>query len=174
MIARTTLVFCVIGSLVACGGTVDGNLLATEPLANDVAASRMTAPVSFRRPAFDHFHTGLVTPMRLLIKDPRYWAATWDAIVTVRPRPPVPHVDFPREMVVVMAMGQEPTGGYSIRISDVRRDSGGRLFVFVTETSAGACPVTHERTEPVDAVIVPRTEGGITFVEQKAPSGCGH
>jgi hypothetical protein len=120
------------------------------------------------------FYTNLVSPARLVVKDAAVWGSVWRSIVgKVSPTPPEPSVDFAHEMVVVAAMGQRPTGGYVIDVIDAVSDKDGKLKVAVTETSPGQhCAVTDALTEPVDVVIVRRTEGAVDFGERQQTRDC--
>ena len=75
-------------------------------------------------------------------------------------------------MVVLVAMGQRPTGGYSITVEGVY-DASGRMFARVREKSPGAtCIVSEAFTAPVDAVRVPRRDGAVIFVERAETVVC--
>src|SRR5947208_1611808 len=127
MNARRIFNSCVALSLLACGGSGNsGSAAASNELVDVPAAPRTAKPVGVRKPPFDPFYTGVLTPSRLLLKDQRSWAAAWDLVVgPLSPRPPLPAVDFAQEMVVLLAMGQQPTGGYGIQIRNVLRDDNG-------------------------------------------------
>ena len=65
-------------------------------------------------------------------------------------------VDFTRDMVVAVAAGQRPTGGYEIAVDRVRQAKG-ELTVEVVETAPGPnCVTTASLTQPVDVVVIPR------------------
>jgi hypothetical protein len=110
---------------------------------------------------------------RLVIRTPAEWSQAWARITgSAEPRRPAPAIDFDREMVILVAMGERPTGGYSITIEGVY-DASGRVFAVVREKSPGAdCFVTEAFTQPIDAVRVPRRDGAVTFVEQAETVVC--
>jgi hypothetical protein len=119
------------------------------------------------------FHSGFEGRERLVIRDPATWERTWRALVAaVQPAPPVPAVDFTRDMVVLAAMGTRRSGGFVIDVEGVY-DGGGRVYAAVLETSPGAgCAVTLAITTPVAAVRVPRRDGPVTFVERSRTVDC--
>jgi hypothetical protein len=84
-----------------------------------------------------------------------------------------PEVDFSRNVVVVAALGQRPTGGYEIAVSRVAQ-ADGQLSIEVVETTPGPnCITAGAETQPVDMVVVsaaaPR---GWSFLERKEIRAC--
>jgi hypothetical protein len=118
-------------------------------------------------------YSGYTERERLVIRTAAGWTAAWAQITrNVSPRPPAPTINFDQEMVILVAMGQRPTGGYSISIEGVY-DASGRLFAEVRERSPGdSCGTTQAVTAPVDAVRVPRRDGAVIFVERTETVVC--
>jgi hypothetical protein len=118
-------------------------------------------------------YSGYTERERLVIRTPEQWSAAWARITQgSSSAPSAPAVDFDHEMVVLVAMGRRPTGGYSITVDGVY-DSGGRIFAEVREKSPGAgCIVTQAFTAPIDAVRVPRRDGTVIFVERAETVVC--
>jgi hypothetical protein len=109
-------------------------------------------------------YSGIPEPRRVVIRDPAAWETLWDEARRVGSLPPAPSVDFTRDMVLVVAMGLRPTGGYRISVDAVYRAHGG-VFVVVREISPGAgAMVTQVLTAPLDLVRVPRTDEAVTFI----------
>ena len=119
------------------------------------------------------FSTGFTERARVVIRSDAQWAQAWDRVVDrVMPKPERPAVDFSREIVVLVAMGQRPSGGYAVAIDGVF-EADGRLYVRVNERSPGqSCFVTAALTQPVDAVRVPRRDLGVSFVERSETVEC--
>lgn len=137
------------------------------PKAAQVTTDRVLDLSPFR------FYSGLRERERLVIRRPGEWGAAWQRITAASfPARPLPPVDFSRELVVLAAMGERPTGGYSITIDGVF-EARGRLYVQVRETSPGRnCIVTEALTQPIDAVRVPRHDGTVAFVERAETRSC--
>jgi hypothetical protein len=162
IIAVITLAVAV--SMAGCDGSP------TAPLEGD--------PLSLTRVFEDRlfsikFNTGFREPERLVIRTAEQWSQVWARVTQVYlPRPAAPPVNFDHEMVVFVAMGQRPTGGYSITVEGVYA-ANGRIFAEVRERSPGAGCITSEAlTEPVDAVRVPRRDGAVIFVERAETYVC--
>jgi hypothetical protein len=81
--------------------------------------------------------------------------------------PPMPEIDFSREMVVATVMGNKPTSGYWLFI-DGACERDGRLEVFVTSVDPTGCPGPFEGTSAAaDVVVLPRTDLPVVFRENK-------
>jgi hypothetical protein len=113
--------------------------------------------------------TGIAEARRLVIRDANAWDQFWSEL-GVGSRP---DVDFTRDVVVAVAAGQRPTGGYEIAIDGVTH-ADGQLRVSVVERSPGPnCMTTASLTQPVDVVVVPAAEArSWSFVERKEIRGC--
>jgi hypothetical protein len=114
-------------------------------------------------------HTGVAEARRLVIRDANAWAEFWSELgVGERPE-----VDFTRDLVVVVAAGQRPTGGHEIAVDQVTQ-SGPALTISVVETKPGPnCMTTAALTQPVDVVVIPAVGAkSWSFVEQKEVRGC--
>jgi hypothetical protein len=113
--------------------------------------------------------TGIAESRRLVIRDANGWAQFWSELgVGERPS-----VDFNRDVVVAVAAGQRPTGGYEIAIDKVTQ-SEGQLTVEVVERTPGPnCMTTASLTQPVDVVVVPAADAkSLSFLERKEIQGC--
>jgi len=114
-------------------------------------------------------HSGLTEPRREVVRDEAGWARLWADIHTgVTPAPARPPVDFGRHMLIAVASGTRPSGGFAIKVRSVAT-RGGKLEVVVLET----CPapdamVTMELTQPVEVVRVPRLTQPAAFQEARA------
>jgi len=109
-------------------------------------------------------HSGLDKARREVIRDAASWARLWGEIHGGRtPAPELPPVDFEREMLIAVATGTRPTGGFSIKVQSVTT-RGDRLEVAVVER----CPesdamVTMSLTQPVEVVRVAKLAQAPTF-----------
>lgn len=113
--------------------------------------------------------TGIGEARRLVIKDANAWAQFWSEL-GMGDRPAV---DFNRDVVIVAAAGQRPTGGHEIAVDRVTQTQGGLTVEVVERVPGPNCMTTASLTQPVDIVIVPAS--GIrswSFVERKEIRGC--
>ncbi len=98
------------------------------------------------------------------------WAAHFAPEV---PTDPLPDVDFKRDMVVAVFLGQFRTGGYSAEIRSVTA-TGDTIVVDVVRSSPGAgCMRTQALTQPFVIAKVPRVDGAARFNVQDVATPCG-
>jgi hypothetical protein len=113
--------------------------------------------------------TGVGEARRLVIRDANAWAEFWSELG----QGDRPEVDFTRDVIVAVAAGQRPTGGFEIAVDRVRQ-ANGELTVEVVETAPGPnCVTPTTPTQPVDVVVVPALAArSWSFVERKEVRGC--
>ena len=83
--------------------------------------------------------------------------------------PPLPEIDFSKEMIVVSAMGSRPSSGYLIYI-DGACEVDGQVELFVSKVEDGPCGVVPGVvTSQADVVRIPRSDLPIVFRESQVP-----
>lgn len=165
----SALAGCGTGSTVNGGVNRQGSDVAETPNApND------SVPLAFREiPGARTQGSDLLEAGRVVIRDAAEWERYWAKIVAqVSPSPPVPPVDFDRQVVIAAAMGQRPSGGFTIAIDAVFL-KGGTVHVVVKSVAPGPnCGVATVMTAPVVAVTIGRAEAPVRFVEQLETTQC--
>lgn len=89
-------------------------------------------------------------------------------------RPTLPPVDFHRERVLVVATGNEPSGGFSVAL-DSARSRGDSAWIFVSiVTPPPGCGVTQQITSPAMAMALPRGPAHVVVIrhERAASTRC--
>ncbi len=128
-----------------------------------------TRPVP--RPPINNFPSDKA--LRLVIKSRDEFADLWKQLTAHNPPgngvPPLPEVDFSKEMLVVSAMGQRPSSGYWT-IIDGACEVDGQLEVFITNVENTQCGGFTVLTYPADAVRLPRSDLPVVFRETQI--GC--
>ena len=115
----------------------------------------------------------LPTSVRLAILDSADWQAIWKRMVGNSSTAPVPNIDFSREMLLVVGMGQAPCMGYQINVDTVFRDKDKRIYAVVRERHHGSrCGCLNEVVSPVDVIRVPRSVRPVTFFERQETNVC--
>ncbi len=63
------------------------------------------------------YFCGYTEPSRLVIKTEDQWGEVWRKVHRLQiPRPELPKIDFEKEMVIAVFMGEQMSGGYGIKI----------------------------------------------------------
>ena len=146
-----------------------GQPLAPDPPATPVSVVRLRAePYSFG------YYSGLIEPQRLVVRDRAAWAEIWATIwhrQSPLPLPELPQVDFAREMLVVVALGQRPTGGYDILV-DSAVATPDHLDIWIRAIGPGRCFVTQALTQPIDIARLPRSDSVVRFHDRSEDRAC--
>ena len=119
-------------------------------------------------------NSGIGDALRIVIRDNEAWRDMWKRIhYPVSPSPPpLPEIDFSQEMVIVVALGARPSGGYGI-IIDGAYERDYLLEVLVRSVSPGkGCLNVAMVTQPVDIVRLPKTQGTVVFRETEVVRDC--
>jgi hypothetical protein len=119
------------------------------------------------------YYSGLIEPQRLVVRDQVTWAEAWAAIWRGHsPTPELPTVDFAREMLVIVALGERPTGGYTILVDSAATTTEG-LTVWIRIMAPGSgCGVTTALSQPVDVARLPRSDGAVRFIDGAEVQAC--
>ena len=120
--------------------------------------------------------SNIVDQFRVVVRDRNTWLDVWKRIYQFNPSqgryPELPEVDFSREMVVVAAMGQQPSSGYAI-IIDGAYERDDRLEVVVKSVINLKCgAVLTMVTSPIDIVRLPKIERPVVFREIEVVPDC--
>ncbi|HWP55936.1 MAG TPA: protease complex subunit PrcB family protein [Pyrinomonadaceae bacterium] len=110
---------------------------------------------------------------RIVVRDRETRDRVWKQILGPNPPPrlpPLPEIDFSREMLIAVGMGQKRSngfaveGGYQIIISSAR-ELDNRIEVEVQSKSPCGLALGVGSSWPVDIVRIPKTELPVTFRE---------
>ena len=115
---------------------------------------------------------GLKTEATFVIRDADTLRRVWAQVFGSRTTREVPSVNFNEVIIVIAAMGAEPTTGYEIKITGAtRRDRG--VVVGVTTVSPGpSCAVSQVITYPVALSRLPRTDANVGFEFTRTTRAC--
>ena len=113
--------------------------------------------------------SGVRQPSQIVIRSQSEWQKLWRQHTSTSTVPaPLPVVDFDKEIVAAVFLGEKPTGGYGVEISSAEV-ADRALTVFVRETSPkpGAM-VTQAINQPFHIVRI-ETAGVETVSFRRAP-----
>ncbi len=111
---------------------------------------------------------GPVEPQIMVIKEPKGLQKIYTQInMTRRPGFPVPNIDFSKETVVAICMGEKNTGGFSVDVAGIRETKEG-VTVMVKEIGPAAGDmVTMAISQPFCIIKIPVAKKEITFEKVK-------
>ena len=116
---------------------------------------------------------GISQRSRLVIRDAEAFNQLWEQLTGQQSeRPPLPKVDFSREMLVVAAMGTRPSSGFDI-IVESACEVDNKLEVYVRSTDYSKCGLQlGVITAPADIVRVAKTDLPVVFRETEVSPDC--
>lgn len=108
-------------------------------------------------------HGGYIDSKYLVIKDPKTLQQVYSKINMIRrPGIPVPKIDWSKEMVIALFMGQKNYGGYTISVDDVKQTTDGKTEIMIKENAPKGMATTVI-TQPFYFCKVKRTDNEILF-----------
>lgn len=126
--------------------------------------------------AFTDVHRSKASGMRTagaqIVSRPEPWMAMWDSIVLGQtPKPPMPAIDFEKNILIVATLGETPDSCKHVRIDQVVRRNGA-LDVTISEVRPPAsCTCPPVVVQPVHVVSVPRAALGANYLWRTVTEG---
>ena len=133
-----------------------------------IAVTRLrTDPQSFM------YFSQVRQPARLIVHDAAAWRGAWATLwPNGAPIPAPPEIDFTREMVVMAALGERPSSGYTILV-DSATLSNKSLTIWIGTIRPGPhCGTATVLTQPVDVARLPRIDATVRFEEVPSIRDC--
>ena len=116
-------------------------------------------------------NSGIRESAQVVVRSQNDWAALWSRHMRTQiAPPPPPAVDFSRDMVVALFLGERPTGGYAIEVTQIERNDAGLAIRYRTTRPDPAAMPTQALTQPFHLIKLPRVDDSVTFVAD-SPSG---
>jgi PrcB C-terminal len=104
-----------------------------------------------------------------VVRDATAWRLAWERLnARVRPQPALPAVDFATDMIVVVAMGRQPSGGYAIDIRSASVVGAGLEITVAEHAPASGAIRTSAITSPAAVAVMPRFDGPVSVVRVDA------
>jgi hypothetical protein len=111
--------------------------------------------------------TAYTDSLRLTIRDPATWQGVWErATRRQATAPPLPAVDFERQMVILVSAGRMRTGD-EIHVDSIGTRSGQPVAVVRTIVQCQAVPAP---AYPLEIVRVKRIAGTVMFLDRRVKS----
>jgi len=109
----------------------------------------------------------------LIITSQKEMDLTWMRMFGKYPKkPPIPMIDFETKQLLLVAMGEKPNGGYSIKVNSIIKTKKG-ILVTIEDTKPGkTCNNTSALIYPFQLIEMPKTEQDLTFVRVSKINTC--
>ena len=121
-------------------------------------------PVPFKEVAKEQF-SGISQRRAEVIALQSRWVQVWDEITATRtPKPPLPNVDFEKELLILAAYGETGDGCREVQIEKVDRRNGALDISILDKQRAASCPPCPPvAARPVHVVSVARAATGANY-----------
>jgi hypothetical protein len=130
-----------------------------SPLAMDQEKSRKVETRLSIATVEKSYRSGIREPLQTVIRNRDEWNAFWKRHSSTNTNPaPAPIVDFDREMVVGIFLGEKHTGGYAVEIVRAERRNSALYFYYREKSPPLGGMVTQALTQPFHLVKVAKYE----------------
>jgi hypothetical protein len=148
-----------------------GHIIAAALFAGFLAASPASAaegPAAAVRSLAKGGFSAITETQQVVLRDAKVWEQFWRKhSPDPRTMEKMPKVDFEKEMVIAVTMGQQRTGGYLVEIASVEREDE-KLKVTVRRRAPPPDSMTIQVvTSPYHFVAVPKSDLKAEFVQAK-------
>ncbi|MGI8510699.1 MAG: protease complex subunit PrcB family protein [Gemmatimonadaceae bacterium] len=140
---------------------------ATPPDASTVNPVQQTVTHLITAPT-----SGFMEGEELVIRSDAELTAAWKNVHAGIPGNPAPAIDLAHNMVVLLALGQRRTGGYTVRFDNITRDGTGAVVHYTVTSPGPGCMTTQMITSPIDVVSVPSVAGAVRFERSEVTDRC--
>jgi hypothetical protein len=115
-------------------------------------------------PEWKGVNSGVRDPRTVIVESADMWQALWtEHTAGMQPMPPLPDVDFSRNLVIGVFAGQKATAGYGIEIIETRA-SPTSLTVLYRETIPDTTAIPAQTpTQPYHLEVIPKSNLLIQF-----------
>ena len=102
--------------------------------------------------------------LEVIVRDEAAWKALWAKVhANVDPPPALPSVDFAKDTVIAVFLGERKSGGYAVEVASVERAGDGALVVVREKGPKPGAITAAMITSPYQIVSIPRVPGEIRF-----------
>jgi hypothetical protein len=118
-------------------------------------------------------NSGVRTGKAIAIHDAASWNTLWlEHKKNSTLASAAPAVDFSKQMVVAVFLGERRTGGYAVHIQTISAESGGLNVAYQERRPGKDCILIMAITFPYQIVRVARVDGPVTFSPELRIQNC--
>jgi hypothetical protein len=108
--------------------------------------------------------SGFQEPAEIVVTNATQWAEVWKKhSAQQKPAKPAPEVNFEKETVLLVSLGQKRSGGYSVEITGLEESDGKTKVIAKTKAPKPGGIQLQAITSPFHIVAVPRIKGPVAF-----------
>jgi PrcB C-terminal len=119
-------------------------------------STKLTVDLSFQTVAKGS-RSGVREPLQISIRSQAEWDALWKRHVSIETNPPPPPViDFNKQIVIGVFLGEKPTGGYDVEIIRAEQTDGALVIHYREKNPPPGGIVIQALTQPFHIIRVAR------------------
>jgi hypothetical protein len=127
-------------------------------LAAEQTNTKLTVDISFQTVAKGS-RSGVREPLQMVIRSQAEWDTLWKRHVSIETNlPPAPAIDFNKEIVIAVFLGEKPTGGYDVEIIRAEQRDGALVIHYREKSPPSAGIVIQSLTQPFHIIQVIRDD----------------
>lgn len=108
-----------------------------------------------------------------IIGSQREMDMTWEKLYgNLSRKPPIPMVDFSTKQLLLVTMGEQPSGGYSISVREVSQHSRGVVVTIEDAKPGKSCINTSVLTYPFQLIEMSRVAAEMSYVRIAKVNEC--
>ena len=101
------------------------------------------------------YQSGVRESVQIVARSQSEWNSLWKRHALAEPTPPpLPAIDFTKEIIVAVFLGEKPTGGHDVEITSIEQKNDALLVSFVEKSPPPGEVLTQALTQPFHIVRV--------------------
>lgn len=162
-IAAAFFLLTIFSAMGAYASIFDNHWVERESIATP-SAMKPKQPVTFQSVG-KGYRSGVRAPMQIVIRNQSEWEAIWHQHVGSDSNSrPAPAIDFDKEIVVALFLGDKPTGGFDVRISRAEQSNNTLTILYQERSPTPGSMVVQAWTQPFHMVrIIDEVTNAVVF-----------
>jgi len=120
--------------------------------------TKLTVDISFQT-VVKGSRSGVREPLQMVIRSQAEWDALWKRHVSIETNPPPPRaIDFNKEIVIGVFLGEKPTGGYDVEIIRAEQTDGALIIRYREKNPPPGGIVIQALTQPFHIIKAVRDD----------------
>lgn len=108
--------------------------------------------------------SGIQEPKQIVVTNQTQWAEIWQKHnVRNEPKTPPPEIDFSKQSILFISLGQKRTGGYGVEINDIQKKEGKTEILIQTTSPKPGGFQLQALSAPFVIVATAKIEGPVEF-----------
>jgi PrcB C-terminal len=133
----------------------------TKPLSQLAAGqtnTKLKVDISFQT-VVKGSRSGVREPLQIVIRSQAEWDALWKRHVSIETNPPPPPtIDFNKQIVIGVFLGEKPTGGYDVEITRAEQSDGALVLHYREKSPLPGSIAIQALTQPFHIIQVVRDD----------------